>query len=54
MKNLNIYLTGKCHLSNYQAAQVVFLLKTILSELSKLLIMAILFRRQIIYYLSTK
>lgn len=51
MKNLNIYLTGKCHLSNYQAAQVVFLLKTILSELSKLLIMAILFRRQIIYYL---
>ena len=51
MKNLNIYLTGKCHLRNYQAAQVVFLLKTILSELSKLLIMAILFRRQIIYYL---
>lgn len=51
MKNINTYLTGKYHLSKYQVAQVVFLLKTILSELSKLLIMAILFHRQIIYYL---
>ena len=29
MKNINTYLTGKYHLSKYQVAQVVFLLKTI-------------------------
>lgn len=45
------YLKNNYHLSNYQIAQIAFLLKTILSESSKILFMGILFHSRIKLYL---
>lgn len=44
-------LKEKYQLSNYQIAQIAFLFKTLLSELSKMLIMGILFHNQLTLYL---
>ena len=51
MKHLKVYLRNKYHLSNYQIAQIAFLFKTIISELSKILIMGILFHEKLSFYL---
>lgn len=45
------YLKEKHHLSNYEIAQIEFLLKTISSELSKMIIMGILFHKHMVLYL---
>lgn len=51
MEMLKKRLKETYHLSNYQIAQLVFLFKTILSELSKILIMGILFHNYLGAYL---
>lgn len=43
MQKVKAYLQNTYHLTGYQAAQVIFLFKTLLSEFSKMLIMGILF-----------
>lgn len=50
MNQLKIYLRENYHLSNYQIAQIIFLFKTIGSELSKILIMGILFHDRLPLY----
>lgn len=45
------YLKEKYQVSSYQIAQIEFLFKTIFSELSKMLIMGILFHRNLDLYL---
>ncbi|HBA47844.1 MAG TPA: hypothetical protein DCZ91_08605 [Lachnospiraceae bacterium] len=45
------YLREKHHLSNYEIAQLEFLFKTISSELSKMIIMGILFHKYLGLYL---
>lgn len=47
MSTVKLFLKEKYNLSNYQIVQLVFLLKTLSSELSKMLIMAILFQNHI-------
>ena len=51
MSTLKLFLKEKCNLSNYQIAQLVFLLKTLSSEFSKMLIMGIIFRNLLSLYL---
>lgn len=46
-------LKEKYHLSNYQIAQLAFLTKTFLSEISKMLIMGIIFHKQLPLYFFT-
>lgn len=51
MSAIKVFLKEKYNLSNYQIAQLVFLLKTLSSELSKMLIMGILFWNHLSLYL---
>lgn len=51
MEQLKRHLKETYNLSNYQLAQVSFLFKTIASEISKILIMGILFHNQLPLYL---
>ncbi len=51
MEQLKKYLKDTYHLSSYQIAQVFFLFKTIASEISKIIIMGILFHNQLTLYL---
>lgn len=51
MERIKTRLKEKYHLSNYQIAQIAFLFKTLLSELSKMLIMGIIFHNQLTLYL---
>lgn len=50
METIKNYLKGTYHLSNYQIAQLGFLMKTIASEMSKLLIMGALFHNHLSLY----
>lgn len=50
MEQIRIYLKNTYELSNYQIAQIAFLFKTILSEVSKILIMGFLFHGQLPLY----
>lgn len=47
MEQIKSHIKGIYHLSNYQLAQASFLFKTIASEISKILIMGILFHSQL-------
>lgn len=47
MKTIKKHLQETYHLSNYQIAQLIFLFKTTISELSKIIIMGILFYNQL-------
>jgi len=51
MSTIKLVLKEKYNLSNYQIAQLVFLLKTLSSEFSKMLIMGILFRNHMLLYI---
>lgn len=51
MKSIKKYIEKNYHLSNYQIAQLTFLAKTLGSELSKLLIMGILFHNRLTLYI---
>lgn len=51
MELIKKHLKEKYHLSNYQIAQIMFLFKTLFSELSKMIIMGILFHNQLTLYL---
>lgn len=51
MKLIKKLLKEKYQLSNYQIAQIAFLFKTLFSELSKMIIMGILFHNQLTLYL---
>ena len=51
MELIRNHLREKYQLSNYQIAQIAFLFKTLFSELSKMLIMGILFHNQLTLYL---
>lgn len=51
MKHFKLYLQKKYQLSNYQIAQISFLFKTIASEISKMLIMSILFYNKLTHYI---
>ncbi len=51
MNQIKIYLRNTYHLSNYQIAQIFFLFKTMASEISKILLMGILFHDRIPLYL---
>lgn len=53
MELIKKHLKEKYQLSNYQIAQISFLFKTFFSELSKMLIMGILFHNQLSLYLFT-
>ena len=50
MEFIKKHLKEKYQLSNYQIAQIAFLFKTLLSELSKMIIMGILFHNQLTLY----
>lgn len=50
MEKIKRYLKNNYHLSSYQVAQIFFLFKTITSEISKMLIMGILFHNQLSFY----
>lgn len=53
MKTFKHYLKEKHNLSNYQIAQLAFLGKTVLSEISKVLIMGIIFYKHLpLYFFS--
>lgn len=53
MKTFKQLLKEKYHLSNYQIAQLTFLSKTVFSELSKILIMGVIFHKQLpLYFFS--
>lgn len=51
MDAMKKYMETTYHLSQYQIAQITFLFKTLLSEISKILIMGILFHSRIKLYL---
>lgn len=51
MEQVKRHLKDTYHLSNYQIAQIIFLFKTIASEVSKILIMGILFHNHLTLYL---
>lgn len=51
MSTIKLFLKEKYNLNNYQIAQLVFLLKTLSSEFSKMLIMGILFWNHLSHYL---
>ncbi len=50
MEKIKTRLKDTYHLSNYQIAQLGFLAKTLGSEISKIVIMGILFHRQLSFY----
>ena len=50
MERIRMHLKNTYHLSNYQLSQISFLFKTLGSEFSKILIMGILFYRQLPLY----
>ena len=50
MEKLKKHLRNKYNLTNYQIAQIFFLFKTLLSELSKMLIMGLLFHKHFFVY----
>ncbi len=50
MGKIKTYIKDKYELSNYQMAQLIFVFKTISSELSKILIMGILFQNHLKLY----
>ena len=50
MEKVKTHLKEKYHLTGYQAAQVIFLFKSFLSEFSKTLIMGVLFHRHLPEY----
>ncbi len=51
MKSIEKHIKDTYHLSNYQIAQLAFLVKTLGSELSKLLIMGIFFHNRLTLYI---
>lgn len=51
MRLVKTYLKENYHVSNYQIAQIEFLFKTLFSELSKMLVMGILFYQYLDLYL---
>ena len=51
MEQLKKHFKDAYHLSNYQMAQICYLFKTIASEISKMLIMGILFHKQLLFYI---
>lgn len=51
MKNILVSFQKKYDLNDYQIAQLNYLFSTVLSEISKLLIMGILFRKFLVSYL---
>lgn len=51
MNHIRNHLKTTYNLSNYQIAQLVFLFKTLSSELSKILIMGIFFHKQLSFYI---
>ena len=51
METLKKYLKTTYHLSSYQTAQIIFLFQTIFSEISKIVIMGILFHDKLSLYL---
>lgn len=51
MKSIKKHIKDTYHLSNYQIAQLAFLVKTLGSELSKLLIIGILFHNRLSLYI---
>lgn len=51
MEKFRKHLKDTYHLSNYQISQIFFLFKTLASEVSKILIMGILFHNQLSLYL---
>ena len=50
MERIKRYLTVNHHLSNYQVAQIFFLCKTLFSEISKILLMGVLFAHRLPFY----
>lgn len=50
MKTINQHLKEKYNLSNYQIAQLGFLIKTLSSEVSKMILMAIFFHKHLPFY----
>lgn len=50
MDKLKGHLRNKYNLTNYQIAQIIFLFKTLLSELSKMVIMGLLFHKHFFVY----
>ena len=51
MNNFKANIKQKYNISNYQAEQIIFVIKSLGSELSKMLIMGILFRNEILLFL---
>lgn len=51
MEQLKKHLKDTYHRSSYQMAQICFLFKTLASEIIKMLIMGILFRKQLLFYI---
>lgn len=51
IEQAKVYLKNTYELSNYQIAQIFFLFKTIFSEVSKILIMGLLFHGQLPLYI---
>ena len=51
MKNFKTNIKQKYNMSNYQVEQIVFVFKSVGSELSKMLIMGILFQNEILLFL---
>lgn len=51
MENIKEHIKNTYNLSNYQLAQLIFLVKTLSSEISKILIMGIIFHKHLSLYL---
>ena len=51
VKNFKTNIKHKYNMSNYQVEQIVFVFKSVGSELSKMLIMGILFQNEILLFL---
>lgn len=51
MERIKLHLKETYHLSNYQIAQIFFLFKTVASEISKIIIMGLLFHEHLKSYL---
>lgn len=50
MEKIKGHLRSKYNLTNYQIAQIFFLFKTLLSELSKMIIMGVIFHKHFLIY----
>lgn len=50
MDKLKKYLCQKYNLTNYQSAQVIFVIQTLLSELSKIVIMSFIFHKYLLLF----